>query len=160
MSALHESNFTNQLYLVKGPGQLRVSSDHYSADKTEKIYAYYKKDNELVSFRARPLPGCCGVLVVYYVRPKEFKGKIFKRTSKEIFTQTIKAVLEAAKAGKYASVLMTLLVSSNEAEEVLEYAGFYASNGMRNAKTGNLLRVFTKDLEQPMSVDHEKFVVE
>lgn len=156
MSAIHANKFTEKLYLLKGPGYLREFKIPYSDDATEKEYIYYQEGEKLISFRARPLPGCCGVLVVYYVRPA---SKI--DNPQALFTATIKVILEAAKKAEYGCVQMSLLETSDEAISLLQNEGFEnLFNPIRNGKTGNLIVVLGKDLDQPAKTDKKKFVVE
>lgn len=156
MSAIHANKFTEKLYLLKGPGYLRDFKLEYSDDATEHGYAYYKEGEQLISFRARPLPGCCGVLVVYYVRPSS-KAE----NPQDLFTATIRVILEAAKHADYGCVQMSLVETSDEAIELLKHEGFEnLFNPMRNGKTGNMLVLLGCDLKQPAKTDKKKFVVE
>ncbi|MDE1766612.1 MAG: hypothetical protein KGI27_10140 [Thaumarchaeota archaeon] len=142
MGAVHANNFTSELYLIKGPGQLRVSPVKYSDDSTEYQYEYWKvgaKPKRLISFRARPLPGCCGILVVYYVRPDG---------GRESWYSTMIAVFDAAKKAGYATLMLSLLQSSQEALEDLQKAGYILSKPMVNKKTGNPLVLAYIDLKQ------------
>lgn len=159
MGAVHANNFTEALYLVKGPGQLRVESIKYSDDKTEMTYEYWKvstgllaKSSPLISFRARPLPGCCGILVLYYVRLRTVdKG--------EIFAKTIEAAVTAAKQAGYASIIMSLLDSSKDAIGIVTSKGFNSSTPMVNKKTDNAVVTLQLDLKQEKKTE-TKFVVE
>ena len=161
MGAVHVSDFTEQLYLVKGPGQLRVDQVKYSEDKTEVSYSYWKlpgklvksKLAELISFRARPLPGCCGILVVYYVRPRVVKD------GPALFSATMDSIINAAKAAGYASVLMSLLETSKEALATVTGKGFSSTVPMINRKTHNGVVTLQLDLKQE-PVKTKTFVVD
>ena len=111
MRAVHASSFTLELInkLVRFNGSLnfwRVGSVDYSLDKTEIQYTLHStKDATCIcTFNARPLPGCCGVLVVYYLRPDT---RMKEAKQKKLFQKVFSAILLAAGRAEFGLVMMT-----------------------------------------------------
>jgi hypothetical protein len=107
MSAIHANEFTEQLYKLAGKKiYIRDNADSYSGDKTERCYSIYDKktNKKIIVFRARPLPGCCGVLVVYYLRPQggtSAQGiQVFKSTLMSL-------IVPAAGNAKFGAVMLS-----------------------------------------------------
>lgn len=148
MGATHAQNFTEVLYGLVNRGILRGNYLRdkvldYSADKTEREYMIFDRKGRLVvGFRARPLPGCCGILVVYYLRP----GSAVKEPQK-VFTDTLDLILEAAGLSKIGSVLLTQTVDS------LGFKALASSTQPRalftNWKTSNNVGVFMLETAAP-----------
>jgi hypothetical protein len=148
MGAIQAVGFTDQLYHVVGRGlfrglYLRTAPLPWSEDKTEQSYTLHNKKHEpVVSFRARPLPGCCGVLVVYYLRPS--------RDSKEpqkVFTDTLNLIVEAAGLAKFGSVLLTQTVDT--AGSAATAAMAKPSAFFTNWKTNNRIGLFVLETKAP-----------
>jgi hypothetical protein len=108
MSAIHPNDFTEALYKRVSSSRyfLQVDSREFSDDKTEVNYVlrnrktlFNDKNSTIATFRARPLPGCCGVLVVYYLRPTDGKAKTF--------SSVFSLILKCAGDAKYGAVLMS-----------------------------------------------------
>src|SRR5487761_1132826 len=98
MGAQHAETFTEKLVLNPLLGTFwREKLPNYSDDKTERIYKQYSilKKDCIVEFHARQMPGCCGILVVYYLRPQRVKGQI------NIFKSTIEQIVKIAKESQY-----------------------------------------------------------
>lgn len=107
MSAIHPNSFTEALFkevqaLSWQRYYLRVETLGYSDDKTERSYVLVDKlsGKAACTFRARPLPGCCGVLVVYYLRPAVSSNISF-------FKKTLRLIEKAAGRARYGCVLLT-----------------------------------------------------
>ena len=131
MGAIHADNFTEALYKVIQRGYfLRDSEVKYSDDKTERLYDLWRrklvgdKHEKLATFRARALPGCCGVLVVYYLRPTQVGS------AAKIFNLTFELIRKAAGKAKFGAVLLTQTRPST-------------GEGILDAKTGGFRSMFT-----------------
>lgn len=148
MGAIHHNQFTEELYKIIPKGMyLRDNSNKYSDDQTERTYRLYnKKHREIASFRARALPGCCGVLVVYYLRPAPCKRQ---EDSITVFRDTLEGIVQAAGMAKFGAVLLTQVVGS------LGYNALCNNNNslrFTNWKTDNTVATFqisTKRPEEP-----------
>jgi hypothetical protein len=147
MAAIHTQGFEEELY-ARPPlagCHLRAGEVKYSDDKTEREFSYWNKARQkVVSFRARPLPGCCGTLVVYYLRPST---RLSLKKQARVYQQTMSRILAAAHAAKYGQLMMTLLLESEEARlalETLEERDLYelAFESYENGKTGNEVVVY------------------
>jgi len=109
MGAIHANTFTNELYRNIPRGNYLRDKRAYSEDQTERVYKIYnKRHEEVVSFRARPLPGCCGVLVVYYLRPNSSSRK----SNTETFQETLTLIVRCAGLAKFGNVLLTQTTGS------------------------------------------------
>lgn len=105
MGAVHHDDFTEQMFKQVPEGMyLRTRAVQYSDDVMEREYMLFARDTheKWISFRARRLPGCCGVLVVFYLRPTEHAKK-----GKEVFMDTFFRIKTAAGLAKLGSVLLT-----------------------------------------------------
>lgn len=156
MGAVHANGFTEKLYAVASSKHLiRDAAVPYSDDKTEHGYTFgYVKDGQLansISFRARPMPGCCGVLVVYYLRPN---STLEAKEAARLYKETVGLILEAAKAAKYGMVAMSLLSNSHQAIKILREQNFTDCSFI-NGKTGNGVVMLLKNLEQPVPASQE-----
>lgn len=152
MGAIHASNFTEELYRRVNTGILRGNylRDHvldYSADKTEREYNILdRRSRGVVSFRARPLPGCCGILVVYYLRPDRNS-----KDAQKVFTDTLNLIVEAAGGAKYGAVLLTQTVDSAGHRALSEAAaGPAVTCRFVNFKTGNEIVTYTIATKAPV----------
>lgn len=140
MSAQHSEDFSEKFYqrcpLFKHVRDERVA---YSDDKTERSYTIYdRKFNRLCAFRARRLPGCCGVLVIYYLRPTTTK----ERAAIAVFQKTLEWIRLAAGDAKYGAILLSQVVGSAgyEALEAARMAN--QASDLTNHRTKNRLRVY------------------
>jgi hypothetical protein len=147
MSAIHATGFTEQLFRVVGRGLFRGlylrHGKPYSQDSTEEQYELYdKRHNKVVTFRARPLPGCCGVLVVYYLRPDRSA-----KDPQKVFTDTLALIVEAAGKAKFGAVLMSQTADS------AGFAALYAQqhgSQFTNWKTNHRVGVFVLETAAPV----------
>lgn len=146
MAAIHAENFTDELYKRVNTGILRGNylrhrTLTYSDDKTERQYSIYNRRGRLVvEFRARPLPGCCGVLVVYYLRPAHDA-----KEPQKVFTDTLSLIAEAAGLAKFGSVLLTQTQDSS-GFRAFTSSGWHSDLPVQpeftNWKTGSRVSVF------------------
>jgi hypothetical protein len=120
----------------------------YSDDKTEREYTVGIKgvSSNVLTFRARPLPGCCGVLVAYYIRPSHLKAAQQER----LFKQTVEWIIEAASYAKFGAVLFTQVADSNGAKMLTgAVKEGVVTNNFTNWKTGNELRAYVALTPKP-----------
>lgn len=136
MGALHHDDFTEQMFKLVPEGMyLRTNGVRHSDDGTEREYHFYerKTHKQWISFRARRLPGCCGVLVLYYLRPdKDLDAK----KQRVLFLEVLSMVVLGAGFAKLGTVLMTQTVDS-AGDRALVSAGFKPIMPFVNWKTGN-----------------------
>lgn len=167
MGAVHTNAFTEKFYVSPLPRFrkenliLRDEPVSYSDDKTEHGYSLSyvpitgEKLKPVISFRARPMPGCCGVLMVYYLRPSNVPDA---KEAEELYKDTLKAICYAAKAADYGMVCMSLLATSVSAMNILLAEGF-TEDRFINGKTGNEVVLLHKDLKQAVPA-RQKFTCE
>ena len=149
MSAIHHNEFTEQFYKVVPKGQyLRDNKIPYSEDKTEREYTLYNtKHTKLVSFRARALPGCCGVLVVYYLRPNNLKAGLLETAEEKqlrVFEETLELIRIAAGKAKFGTLLLTQTESSIGGK-----TGYTPVASFVNWKTKNKVLVYQVETPEP-----------
>jgi branched-subunit amino acid transport protein AzlD len=145
MGAIHATGFTEQLY-KRAPGKfyVRDSKVEYSKDETEREYILGdKKSDAEIRFRARPLPGCCGVLVVYYLRPSGFKNQT------KAFNEALSLIIDAAGKAKFGNVLLTQTVGSLGYQTLNDGIGKFL---FTNWKTNNQIGVFQFETKAPEAV--------
>jgi|SRR5271157_810740 len=136
MGAIHANEFTECLYKEIGLLKyLRDNSLEYSDDKTERQYTIFSRcSNPIVNFRARPLPGCCGVLVVYYLRPTQTKNSL------KVFRATLSLIVKAAGKAKFGLVILSQTINS-PIYDILKNA--HLTTQFTNWKTKNQVGIFT-----------------
>lgn len=149
MGAIHAENFSDGLHRT-APKKYYVRSLKldYSDDKTERKYTVkeMKTGNTVATFNARPLPGCCGVMVVYYLRPV---SKIVKT-----FREILAWIDKAASVAKYGAVVFTL--TDGEIADELRACPLFALNTFVNHKTGNQIQMFTFNTKAPAKIVSRK----
>lgn len=155
MGAIHEDGFTIELYKRPIPDgtHLRDWPVSYSDDKTEHEYALCDMTGKrLVTWRARLLPGCCGILTVYYLRPNSdqtlAKAQLW-------YEKTVELIIAAAHVAKLGMIIMSLLGTSQPAIKALEKQGFCLTQTFVNGKTGHNVCFLTRDLQQPIPATRE-----
>ena len=139
MGAHHAEKFTEQLVLNPPFGTFwRERPSDWDEDKTERIYKQYSilKKECIVEFRARMLPGCCGVLVVYYLRPQRAKNQV------KIFKQTLATIIKVAAQTKYGAVMLTQTAGSLGYQALFDYPNMSSIPDFINGKTRNYVGVF------------------
>lgn len=147
MAAIHAENFTDELYQRVNTGILRGNYLRnrvltYSDDKTERQYSIYgRKGGLVVEFRARPLPGCCGILVVYFLRPAHDA-----KEPQKVFTDTLALIMEAAGMAKFGCVLLTQATESEGYKALNDGMGKFL---FTNWKTSNKIAVFHFETKAP-----------
>lgn len=165
MGAIHVDEFTRKLYLEPLPvfeggdetygTHLRVEKQEYG-DTTEQLYELWSGDKQVVSFRARALPGCCGVLVVYYLRPSR---TLSVEQATKLYTETVEIIVRAAVKAKYGAIEMTLLATSKAALNILNQTHGFAMLPFINGKSGNEVVHLFKSLGQERKA-HQQFACE
>src|SRR5574343_1375298 len=81
MSIRHVGGFENTAYkYFCNHGNYLIKSESYTKDIIYKLYN--KKHHQMCSFQENALHGCCGVLVIYYIRPNEINENKNKKTFK------------------------------------------------------------------------------
>jgi hypothetical protein len=138
MGAIHAIGFTEQMHIVL-PGSMYLRSTNYDKadDRTEYSYTVMNKKTgkSVATFRARPLPGCCGVLVVYYLRPSVDK------TAEKVFGSLVVLILKAAGQAKFGQVIFTQANGSTGAK-ILSVFGSRIVAHFTNWKTKNGILTF------------------
>lgn len=146
MGALHHDDFTEQMFKqMPKTMYLRTNGVRHSDDATEREYNLFERDThkKWISFRARRLPGCCGVLVLYYLRPDKELGSSKQRS---VFLETLAMVQRAAGLSKLGMVLMTQTMDS-AGDRALD--GQPAVGKFVNWKTNNTIRTYVFYTEKP-----------
>jgi hypothetical protein len=142
MGIYHAVGFTEQIH--------RLSKKHYCKDEqwnkedlSEREYKLEsrKDGNIIASFRARALPGCCGVLVVYYLRPGVTKRGLFHQSAESIFKETLELIIQAAGKAKFGAVLLTQTLNSTGAKVLGEMLGCHIET-FTNWKTKNKVSTY------------------
>lgn len=96
-------------------------------------------------FRLQQMPGCCAVLIAFYIDIEPY--------TQEAFDALLQAIEEAADAAGFGSVQMAQVLYKQDAR--LEPWGLALKRDWRmsasfvNAKSGNAVVYLTKDLGQP-----------
>lgn len=148
MSALHHDDFTEQMFRACPKGwYLRTNAVRHSDDQTERDYSFFDRDTseKRITFRARRLPGCCGVLVLYYLRPEK---TLDSKTARSLFLTVKELVIKAAGFAKLGQVLMTQTADS-AGDAALVSGGHKSLLGFTNWKTKNSIAVYAFGTEKP-----------
>jgi H+/gluconate symporter-like permease len=147
MGAIHATGFTEQMHAVL-PGNVYLKATNYeqAEDKTEYSYTIIRKSTQttFATFRARPLPGCCGVLVVYYLRPSYKNPKTAEKTFKDV----AEMIIDAAGRARFGQVIFTQTVASS-GERVLNSMKMNGIVMFTNWKTGNKVCTITFQTHEP-----------
>lgn len=139
MGAIHNEGFTDKLYESVPKGWQLRDFPVYSDDKTEREYRLRRKGFYGINFRARALPGCCGVLVVYYLRPANNKPFTFRAT--------LRWIVKCAGQTKFGAVMLTQ-TDGSLGLKALSYKQEYTPSAVfKNFKTGNGVAVYVIDTE-------------
>ena len=109
MGYTHNTGFETAVNQVL-PGRMYAVFQHCEKMPQQSEVVLYTKGNghTYARFMAQSLPGCCGVLVLYYV---EGYGRTQQTTLKRA-VDCVDVVCKAAKRAKYGCVLMTQRVDS------------------------------------------------
>lgn len=148
MGAIHATGFTEQMHRVMPAGfYLKDKSPIYdnTADKTEVEYTVFVKRSgtKLLSFRARPLPGCCGVLVVYYLRIEHgIKDPV------RVFEAFVQLILTAGSRAKFGQLIFTQTSESAGERSLMKLSTRFCSL-FTNWKTGNLINTILVPTAKP-----------
>lgn len=146
MGAIHATGFTDKMYRVLPKSvYLKDSAVEHSADKTERLHEVFstKTHDSILSFRVRPLPGCCGVLTVYYLRPSG-KNKV------TTFKKWVLIILKAAGLARFGQVIFTQKAAS-EGADVLSRLPSGVRVPFTNWKTKNAVETFLFPTVEPKS---------
>jgi len=149
MGAIHSTNFTENLYANIGWRWKLRDRDmgKYSDDQTEREYSIYNLQNKrVVVFRARALPGCCGVLVVYYLRPSEIGSAM------GTFKKTLKLIMKAASKAHFGLVMLTQTVDST-GDTILKAMSTPVT--WTNWKTKNNINTYQLTTEKPKDLEDD-----
>src|SRR5208337_2425469 len=141
MGIQHTSEFTSKLHQISKKYYVIAEERWNKEDVGETLYTFHSHaDGSIVGrFQARVMPGCCGILLVYYLRAN---GKKAVDRFSELFT----LIQKAASAAKFGATLYTQVVDSQGYSILLkieantlegENADFFT-----NHKTGNEIKVF------------------
>ena len=156
MAAIHATGFTEQLFRVLPKNVYLRTSTPYTDDKTETQYDVHdrKTHGKIVTFRARQMPGCCGVLVVYYLRPvgsMRKTGRFFARMPEDVFLEYAELIIKAAGLAKNGQVIFTQIVESAGAKTLqkLCLGDKYCRSEFTNWKTNSKVYTFLFLTEQP-----------
>ena len=103
----------------------------------DEIYVELKTKQFVAQFQLQQMPGCCGVLVVFYVNVNPW--------TKENFQKVLKSIAEAAYQAGFGSLLMAQVVHKDEIWQGLPWK---VSEPFVNAKSGNRVVYLTLDLGQ------------
>ena len=117
----------------------------------EPIRVLLKTKEFKANFGLQQMPGCCAVLIAYYVDVKPW--------TQEAFYLALQAIEEAARAAGFGSVLMAQVVPANFSRHIGGWdrepwfkclsRGWVDSEPFMNAKSGNWVIYLMKDLAQP-----------
>lgn len=140
MGAVHVGDFSEQMFrAIPATYYVRVELP-YSDDRTERTFIVWhrsligNKHTKFATFRARALPGCCGVLCIYYLRPTS-TGK----GARGDFLKALGWIEKAAALAKYGSVLLTQTMGTTGQEALGEPLHTFT-----NHKTGNVLALYNR----------------
>jgi hypothetical protein len=123
-------------------------------DDTDRVMRTYrifnrKTRNHVASFNARQMPGCCGILCVYYLRPI---GQPAIQT--KVFSQFVSLIVKAAEQSEFGTVMFTQVIDSigyNILKLIVDKTGKPASiHTFTNWKTKRRVSVFAIDTEAPI----------
>jgi len=148
MGATHTNSFTDAMFCAVNKGFLRgmyLRVENFRVDTTEREFKLIsKKQKEIIRFFARPLPGCCGVLVVSYLRP----GNAEKDPEK-VFAATLQLIVKAAGDAKFGTVQLTQVGNSTGYNALRDELHILPTYTFTNYKTGNTVGVFFLGTEAP-----------
>lgn len=154
MSVTHDETFTEKLFQACPRNMYVRDFKVESEDKTERSYTFYsRKGVRIGSFRARRLPGCCGVLAVYYLRPSTNDPKQAKAT----FQRLLSVITNAAQAALYGAILLTQTAGSTGQMALSELAGAAGVNTstFRNWRTNNTVITYVIHTADPRKPEKE-----
>jgi hypothetical protein len=129
-------------------GFLSEPKDFTPLNEWEQAYCTIEVSGVRGTFQIQQMPGCCAVLVVFFVRPIE--------PTRENFLKILSKIEVAAKSAGFGSLLMAQV--GTEADwNWMFLAGWILSEPFTNAKSGNKVLYLTKDLGQPGKVSGLEF---
>lgn len=147
MGVEYENRFKQAIRRHMPNTQYVVCKEKTIGDIEETEYYVYSKLDlveiggrswQAARFKTRPMPGCCGVLLVYYLVPT--KGR------EEVVPELVETIGIAAQAAGYGMLMFTQKLKSPLCG-ILEKAD-YLNTPFINGKTGNKLNVYLKVLAQ------------
>ena len=141
MGRQHVDDFGDKLYANCSVFTYIRDRRRYEDSKARSYTLYSRRTGKsFVSFVAQRLPGCCGVLVIYYLRPVNIKN------AAAVFKDTLKQIVKAAGQAKYGAVLLTQTHAScgftalTAVESVLNFT---------NWRTGNRICTYLINTDAP-----------
>ena len=108
-----------------------------------------KDANWEANFSVQQLPGCCGVLVIYYVRVKPFKQATFDMVLQLIETAAKEAGFGSLQMAQTVPAYSWMLWKDEPWIKCLD-RGWRYSPAFRNRKSNNLITYLTMDMKQPI----------
>lgn len=142
MGVTHTEKFSDHLQRALPDGFYLDWSkpDTYAEDKVLRKYNIKSKEDgqTYAAFSARPLPGCCGVLTVFYLT-------LGDKATIETALKWLDVISTAGSDAGYGSLLMTLFAASPLAKTLASTSGWQSAQ-FTNHKTSNVLLVLTKVL--------------
>jgi len=149
MGANHDFNIENQLHWTTPKNwRIRTKFSAHDGDKTQLEVSIVRGvgGRSIGSVKIRELAGCCGVLVVYYLRPNEAKEVRAIKSFQAIHLWIAKA---AKKAG-YGALMYTQTSGSIGYKALTDITKVHVEpNGaFVNGKTGNIVSAFFWTLKQ------------
>jgi GNAT superfamily N-acetyltransferase len=103
-------------------------------------YRIYKKEVLIASFKIKPMPGQCGVCIIYNLYVKNTHQR------QGIGSLVLSNAIEIAKEAGYTSILCTIQKINEFAIKMVLFQEFKLVNQFRNFRTKNAILVFNKNI--------------